>query len=426
MHLELTSLPSVVDMQDPLNEDQAKLKQNLQKAERKKRLRSLMLTLPLLAFIMITFVVPIAEMLYRSIDNPLIAKNLPNTVKSLSQWEQQGLPEKEAYNALAEELIRLYQSKSLPPLASRLNIEVAGMRSLMMKTGRKLSTFEQINDYKTAMIKIDKRWNNIEYWGAIKNLSSKFTISYYLAALDFRQNAQGDIVAQPEHRQVYLNLFVKTLGLSALITGLCLLLGYPLAYLLATLPDSKSNLLLILVLLPFWTSLLVRTTSWIVLLQMQGVVNDLLLYVGVISERIQLVHNTFGTVVAMVHILLPFMILPIYSVMKGISPDYFRAARSLGATPTIAFIKAYMPLTMSGVGAGVLLTFILSIGFYITPALVGGRSGQMISNFIAYHMQSSLNWGMASALGGILLLTVLIMFYLFNRIVGINNIKVGN
>ncbi len=426
MHLELTSLPSIVDMQDPLNEDQAKLKQNLQKAERKKRLRSLMLTLPLLAFIMITFVVPITEMLYRSIDNPLIAKNLPNTVNSLSQWEQQGLPGKEAYNALAEELIRLYQSKSLPPLASRLNIEVAGMRSLMMKTGRKLSTFEQINDYKTAMIKIDKRWNNIEYWGAIKNLSSKFTISYYLAALDFRQNAQGDIVAQPEHRQVYLNLFVKTLGLSALITGLCLLLGYPLAYLLATLPDSKSNLLLILVLLPFWTSLLVRTTSWIVLLQMQGVVNDLLLYVGVISERIQLVHNTFGTVVAMVHILLPFMILPIYSVMKGISPDYFRAARSLGATPTIAFIKAYMPLTMSGVGAGVLLTFILSIGFYITPALVGGRSGQMISNFIAYHMQSSLNWGMASALGGILLLTVLIMFYLFNRIVGINNIKVGN
>ncbi|MBL4829305.1 MAG: ABC transporter permease [Aliivibrio sp.] len=422
---ELASLSSVVDVQESLKEDQSKLKQNLQKAERKKRIRSLMLTLPMLAFIMVTFVVPIAEMLYRSIDNPLIAKNLPNTVKSLSQWDQQSLPAKESYEVLAKELITLYRSKTLPPLASRLNIEVAGMRSLMMKTGRKLSNTQQISDYQTVMITIDKRWQNMDYWGAIKNLSSRFTMNYYLAALDFRQDAQGEIVAQPEHRQVYVDLFLKTIGLSMLITGVCLLLGYPLAYLLATLPDSKSNLLLILVLLPFWTSLLVRTTSWIVILQMQGVVNDLLLYVGIITERIQLVHNTFGTVVAMVHILLPFMILPLYSVMKGISSDYFRAARSLGATPTVAFVKAYMPLTMSGVGAGVLLTFILSIGFYITPALVGGRSGQMISNFIAYHMQTSLNWGMASALGAILLLGVLVMFYLFNRIVGINNIKVG-
>lgn len=138
-----------------------------------------------------------------------------------------------------------------------------------------------------------------------------------------------------------------------------------------------------------------------------------------------MIHNTFGTVVSMVHILLPFMILPLYSVMKGISPTYFRAARSLGATPFIAFIKVYMPLTLPGIGAGALLTFILSIGFYITPALVGGRSGQMISNMIAYHMQTSLNWGMAGALGGLLLFVVLVLFYMFNRVVGINNLKVG-
>lgn len=138
-----------------------------------------------------------------------------------------------------------------------------------------------------------------------------------------------------------------------------------------------------------------------------------------------MIHNTFGTVVSMVHILLPFMILPLYSVMKGISPTYFRAARSLGATPFIAFIKVYMPLTLPGIGAGALLTFILSIGFYITPALVGGRSGQMISNMIAYHMQTSLNWGMAGALGGLLLFVVLVLFYIFNRVVGINNLKVG-
>jgi putative spermidine/putrescine transport system permease protein len=162
-----------------------------------------------------------------------------------------------------------------------------------------------------------------------------------------------------------------------------------------------------------------------VLLQNQGVINDLLIWTGVTSERLAMMHNTFGTIVAMVHILLPFMILPLYSVMKGISPTYFRAARSLGATPPVAFIKVYMPLTMPGVGAGALLTFILSIGFYITPALVGGRSGQMISNMIAYHMQTSLNWGMAAALGGLLLAVVTALFYLFNRVVGINNIKVG-
>jgi putative spermidine/putrescine transport system permease protein len=138
-----------------------------------------------------------------------------------------------------------------------------------------------------------------------------------------------------------------------------------------------------------------------------------------------MIHNTFGTVVSMVHILLPFMILPLYSVMKGISPTYFCAARSLGATPLVAFSKVYMPLTLPGIGAGALLTFILSIGFYITPALVGGRSGQMISNMIAYHMQTSLNWGMAGALGGLLLFVVLALFYVFNRVVGINNIKVG-
>lgn len=202
-------------------------------------------------------------------------------------------------------------------------------------------------------------------------------------------------------------------------------MAYPVAYLLANLPDKRANLLLIVVLLPFWTSLLVRTTSWIVLLQNQGVINDLLIWSGLTSERIQMIHNTFGTVVSMVHILLPFMILPLYSVMKGISPTYFRAARSLGASPLVAFVKVYMPLTLPGIGAGALLTFILSIGFYITPALVGGRSGQMISNMIAYHMQTSLNWGMAGALGGLLLFVVLALFYVFNRVVGINNIKVG-
>ncbi len=410
---------------------QQSLKQQLQKAERRNRIRAFLLVVPLLLFIGITFVLPISNMLYRSIDNPLISEKLPQTVSALEEWQFDGLPPESAYQALALELVTLHNNKDLAKVASRLNIEQSGMRSLMTRSGRKLNkafnSGTEIASYpaievKAAVIKADKRWGQQKYWASIKNLSGRFTLSYYLAALDLRYDENGDIVSQPENRQIYVPLLLKTLGMSLLITVVCLVLGYPVAYLLATLPDRHSNLLMIMVLLPFWTSLLVRTTSWIVLLQTEGVVNDVLIASGLISERIQMVHNMFGTVVAMSHILLPFMILPLYSVMKSISPSYMRAARSLGATPAHAFIKVYMPQTLPGIGAGALLTFILSIGFYITPALVGGRSGQMISNFIAYHMQTSLNWGMAAALGGILLAVVLLLYVLYNRLAGINTL----
>ncbi len=194
---------------------------------------------------------------------------------------------------------------------------------------------------------------------------------------------------------------------------------------LSTLPLRISNLLMILVLLPFWTSLLVRTTSWIALLQQEGVINDLLVGLGMINDdgRLAMIHNATGTVVAMTHILLPFMVLPLYSVMKTIPPTYMRAAKNLGATPTVAFIRVYFPNTVSGIGAGSILVFIISIGYYITPALVGGTDGTLISNFIAYHMSSSLNWGLAASLGVLLLILVLMLYYLYDRVVGIDKMK---
>ncbi|WP_434528459.1 ABC transporter permease [Vibrio sp. K4] len=425
MSRELTSLDSVLEIERQVHEQEHDLKAQLQKAERRKTIRSIMLTVPLVCFILITFAFPILEMLYRSVDNRAIPQVLPETIQALESWDYRGQPHPEVIAAFSHELLGLYQSKTLPKIANRMNIEVSGMRSLMMKTGRKLSRLESLPASMTELSKLDKRWAETKYWAAFKNLSGAITLSHYLAALDMQVNEFGEIEAQPEKRQIYVDLFFKTFWMSVLITLICLVMAYPVAYLLANLPDKRANLLLIVVLLPFWTSLLVRTTSWIVLLQNQGVINDLLIWSGLTSERIQMIHNTFGTVVSMVHILLPFMILPLYSVMKGISPTYFRAARSLGATPLVAFAKVYMPLTLPGIGAGALLTFILSIGFYITPALVGGRSGQMISNMIAYHMQTSLNWGMAGALGGLLLFVVLALFYVFNRVVGINNIKVG-
>ncbi len=310
-------------------------------------------------------------------------------------------------------------------VATRLNYEMSGMRSLIMKTQRKVRRIEP--PYREAFIATDERWADVDVWKLVKRMSSPYTLSYYLAAVDLRFDPDGNIVAQPENKRIYVPLFLRTFRISLLITALCLVLGFPVSYLLATLPLRVSNLLMIMVLLPFWTSLLVRTTSWIVILQQQGVLNDLLVWIGIIDDRnrISMIYNQTGTVIAMTHILLPFMVLPLYSVMRTISPSYMRAAQSLGAHPWEAFWRVYAPLTLPGVGAGCLLVFILAIGYYITPALVGGTSGQLISNMIAYHMQKSLNWGLAAALGTLLLVAVLILYWVYNRLVGVENMKLG-
>jgi len=246
-----------------------------------------------------------------------------------------------------------------------------------------------------------------------------------LSALDARRLPDGSIVAQPEDQRIHVTIYLRTLGVALTVTLMCILLGFPLAYLLAHLRDKTANLLLILVLLPFWTSLLVRTTAWMVVLQKEGVINSVLQTLGLIAEPLPLVFNRFGVVAAMTHILLPFMILPMYSVMRQIPPSYVRAARSLGASPTTAFLRVYLPQCVPGVGAGALLVFILALGYYITPALLGGSTDQMISYFVADNMGRSLNWGLASALAAILLGAVLVLYALYDRIAGPGNLKLG-
>jgi putative spermidine/putrescine transport system permease protein len=178
-------------------------------------------------------------------------------------------------------------------------------------------------------------------------------------------------------------------------------------------------------LLPFSTSILVRTTAWVVLLQTNGLINDLMMWLGLLSERVQLIYNRGGTILAMTHIQLPFTVLPIYSVMKTISPTHMRAARSLGAGPFHAFWRVYFPQTLPGVGAGCLLTFILCLGYYITPALVGGPLDQMVSYFVALYTNRELNWGMASALGAVLLAVTMVFYMVFNRLIGADKMKLG-
>ena len=402
------------------------LKISLRRAERAQKIRSFLFIVPTLVFIMVAFLIPIADMLIRSAYVPEVADLLPKTIKALDAWDGSGLPDESAYHALAQEMALLKKQRALGKISLLMNYEKSGMRSLIQKTGRKVARIKE-GPFKEKMIEIDDRWTDREVWAVIKRTGRRFTFTNYLSAFDLKYDVDGNIIAQPEVQQVHTTMWIRTIWVSLAVTVLCLLMGYPVSYFLSTLPVKISNLLLICVLLPFWTSLLVRLTSWIVLLQKQGVLNDIMVWLGIISDehRIRMVYNMSGTLVAMSHILLPFMILPLYSVMKTISPYYVRAARSLGANPFRAFRQIYLPLTVPGIGAGSLLVFILAIGYYITPALVGGASGQLIGNFIALHMSKTLNWGLAAAMGAILLAGVLAVYWVYNRIVGIENMKLG-
>lgn len=401
------------------------LKVSLRRAQRRSRLRAVALVLPLFLFLVVSFLMPIAEMLLRSVENPEIVELMPRTTEAIRDWDGEGLPPEAVFQAAREDLVAGRLARNIGPVGSRLNYEFSGGRSLITRASRQAARWEA--PFKEAMIAADPRWANPEVWQIIQREAEPYTLSYYLAALDMAYTPDGEIVKKPAQQSIYVDLFWRTIWMSMLITALTLVLGYPVAYLLATLPLRYSNLLMILVLLPFWTSLLVRTTTWIAILQTQGVLNDLLVWIGLYGDqaRVRMIYNQTGTIVAMTHILLPFMILPLYSVMKTISPAYMRAARSLGAPPFIAYLRIYLPQTVPGIGAGGILVFILSIGYYITPALVGGESGRFITNFVAYHMQVSLNWGLAAAIGTILLGAVLILYWLYNRLIGIDSLKFG-
>ena len=390
------------------------------------KLRAAGLVLPLLAFIGLTFIAPLATMLVRSVYDPVVADALPGTLALLRQWDGEGMPGEAVYEAAARELVAARAERTLGQVASRVNRVQGGLRSVLTRSARKLQKVRE-GPWREAMIGTDGAWGDGQTWHAIRSAGERFTVRHYLNALDLQRLPDGSIAGQPEERRIYLQLLWRTLLVSLGITALCLLLGFPIAHLIAHAPARRSNLLLALVLVPFWTSLLVRTTSWIVLLQNQGVLNNALVALGLIGDdgRLAMIYNMTGTFVAMTHVLLPFMVLPLYSIMRAIPPVQMSAASSLGASPLQAFVRVYWPQTLPGVGAGSLLVFILAIGYYITPALVGGSRGQLISNMIAYHMQTSLNWALAAALGGLLLVCVMALYWLYDRLVGVERMRLG-
>ncbi len=518
--------------QAPLTRDGKPLKTSLAKALRRDKLRAFLLILPLLGFIIVSFVMPIGDMLFRSVENKIVEQILPGTVTALASWDstKDELPSEFVFATLADDLMLAQELKRHTRLGNRINYDQPGISSVFRKTGRRIKRFDNTaamdalsamnsvwetpaawsslrslpdfsstfpataqslrnwtryvaseegddvdatslvphgftysllyhdlskldsgalqtlessaadlfagisaqlptmtsENFRQQFEDVDDGWIDLANWQTIQRLSPPIVDSYFLASVDAERTALG-VERKPTNERIYVLLFLRTIAISLIITISCILLGYPVAYLLATLSVRTSNMLLILVLLPFWTSLLVRTSAWKVLLQQQGVINDILVWVGLIDHagRLVMINNMTGTIIAMTHILLPFMILPLYSVMKTISPTYMRAAKSMGASDSLAFWRIYFPNTVAGIGAGSILVFILSIGYYITPELVGGTTGVFISNRIAYHISSSLNWGLASALGAVLLVMVLALYWAYDRVVGIDKVKLG-
>jgi putative spermidine/putrescine transport system permease protein len=399
----------------------AQLKRDLSRAQMRKRSMALALIAPLAIFLMITFVVPIGVLLARAVDNPEVATALPHTVKALADWDHQNAPADGAFIALAQDLTLARKENSAATMARRINSEIPGARSVIMKTTRAMPLQDAdgnaipASGIKQALIELDAHWGEPEYWRVIAKNGSHYSPYYLLASVDLRQDSLGAIEKKPAGESAYQEIFGRTFLISLISTLCCLAIGYPLAYWISTMPERRSNLFMILVLIPFWTSILVRVASWIVLLQSEGLVNSALMAVGLTHAPLELLFNRIGVYISMTHIMLPFMILPLYSVMKSIPPTYMRAAISLGSHPFAAFWRVYVPQTFPGIGAGSLLVFIIALGYYITPALLGGPNEQMVSYYVAYFINVTLNWGMACALGALLFAATLVLYGVYRR-----------
>ncbi|MCH4874726.1 ABC transporter permease [Pseudomonas sp. TMW22091] len=419
MNVTLSAAPSDTDAKE-----RAEQAYSWRQAQRRESRKALLLAGPLLLFLLITFIAPIAILLLRSVQNPEVPGAMPQLTQALHHWDGEQLPGNAAFDALALGLVQASNNEELGSVARRLNFYSPEMRSLLTKTARALKR-QPSTDWHSTLLTIDPRWGDHDVWFVLKRASQSPTPDYLLNALDRRVDSHTGVSRLPPEESIYLAAFSRTIGISASITLICLLLAYPVAWLLANLPSRQSNRLMLLVIVPFWTSLLVRTTAWYVLLQPNGVINNLLSGLGLVSHPLQLMFNRTGVLIGMTHIMLPFMILAIYSVMKGISPVYLRAAQSLGAKPFTAFMRTYVPQTLAGVGAGCFLVFVLSLGYYITPALLGGAGDEMISQLISVQTNQQLNWGLAGALSAYLVIFTALFYFIFNRLVGIDRLRFG-
>ena len=385
-------------------------------------LRPLALAAPLLILLLFSFGAPIVVLLTRAVYEPTIANTLPRTDAALQQ-DSAGVPGEPVFVALASDLKEASKAGTVYEFAKSLNTRLPGIRSQILRVARNAASDQAAT--KETMIKVAPLLGQDRGWAAIRVGMNRFTSFYLLSAFDLRWTEQGAIGAVPAEQAVFLRVFGRTFLIATLVTLATLVLGFPLAYVMTNLRPAIAGIVLVLVLLPFWTSILVRTAAWTVILQKFGLLNDLLLWLGLISDRLELMYSRTGLIIAMAHIQLPFTLLPIYSVMRSVQPSQLRAAQSLGGRPFTVFRRVYLPQVMPGVLAGCLLTFILCLGYYITPVLIGGASDQLISNFIANYVNVELNWEMAAALSFVLLASTLGLYVVMTRYLGLDLFKMG-
>jgi len=381
--------------------------------DKRRTLVSLALVAPLALFLVVFFVAPLWTMMAAAVSDPIAARALPQTAAVISGRDGAAAPSPQIQAAFADDIRNIDDDQLFGDLVRRLNSAKSGFRTLMSKTRNALRDDPALSDFAA----IDRRWEDPSFWQAIKIAAgSTVTDRNLLAAVDLERSPSGEIQAMPEGSSANRMTLVRTFVVSLLVTLVCLVIGLPYAMIAASVQGWARQLLLAAVLLPLWTSLLVRTAAWFILLQDNGLINSTLMALGITSSPVALIFNRVGVVIAMSHVLLPFMVLPIFSVLIGIPRNLMPAAASLGANPLRAFREVLLPLSMRGVVSGSLLVFMSALGYYITPALIGGAQDQMISSVIAYYATGAANWGMAGALGLVLLVATIILYTVYLRL----------
>ncbi len=379
----------------------------------RRRLRALALIAPLALFLAMFFFWPLWSMVSASVRNDAIGAAFPATAEIVGEWSGEAPPSPEIQAAFTQDL-RAVSSPDLGAAVRMLNSQVGGFRSLMSRASAEAKALPEGQSLDFATL--DPRWSDPRFWRAIQASVAPYTDRYLLAAMDLERGDSGEIKAMAAGSAANRLILLRTFTIALSVTLLCAAIGLPYAMLAASVEGWRRNALLMAVLLPLWTSLLVRTAAWVVLLQNEGLINKALLWIGLIDSPLALIFNRAGVVIAMTHVLLPFMVLPIFSVLIALPKNLVPAAASMGATPLRAFWRVLLPLAMPGILAGTLLVFMLSIGYYITPALVGGPNDQMISSIIAFYALQTANWGMAGALGVILFVATIGLYVVYGRL----------
>ncbi|MGO4674984.1 ABC transporter permease [Bosea sp. 2YAB26] len=378
------------------------------------RLKALLLVLPLVVFLGLFFLWPLWMMVSTAVQGGTVRLAFPQTATAIANWDGAGPPSAALQAALVRDLRTDTPQERFGDAVRTLNSQQAGFRTLLPRTARAVREAGEADV--VDLVALDPRWSEQSYWLALKRSMPAYTDANLLAAVDLKRNDEARIEPVEADFAVNRAIMLRTFVIAGQVTLLCAAIGLPFAMLAASVSGWKRNALLIAVLLPLWTSLLVRTAAWLILLQDNGLINQTLRALGLIETPLSLIYNRTGVLIAMTHVLLPLMVLPIYASLIAIPRNLMPAAAALGAAPLQAFRHVLLPLAMPGLLSGSLLVFMVALGYYITPALTGGAGDQMISSVIAFYATGTANWGMAGALGLFLLVPTTVLYILYGRL----------